>query len=271
MLNDLNAYYNAVTADFAVGPACKKFMRITAECLETTYIMMHAALGTDASLEIGAHEAGFSLKMAKTYGEAIPICALEASPRTHAYFSKKCHYKDFGVNYINALVSDCAGDTVFYEHVDESREAAHWISSLLVKDIRGQMSTRRTRVTVKAIRGDTFVESKFKHKEKISLWIDVEGAQYEVLNSLRKSFERGIINSVYIEVEQRKFWPKQRMLVSDIIEFMNKYNFSQFLRDNQSMDQYNIVFVNNNIEGCDFSLYFDYYRMLLLKKSRLLQ
>jgi FkbM family methyltransferase len=269
MLNDLNTYYSTVTADFAVGPATRDFMRTTARCLEKTYVMMQSALGTDASLEIGAHDAQFSLAMAKTYGEAIPICALEASPRTHAYYSKNIHYKDVGVSYINALVSDREGQTVFYEHVDGSREAAHWISSLL-NDTR-ELQTKKTCVTVKAVRGDTLIENKFKNKKRISLWIDVEGAQYEVLNSLSKSFERGIINSVYIEVEQKKFWPEQRMLVNDIIEFMNKNNFSQFLRDKQSMNQYNIIFVNNNIDGCDFSLYCDYYRMLLLKKCKLLQ
>jgi FkbM family methyltransferase len=271
MLNGLNTYYNAVTSDFAVVPASRDFMRSTTKCLEKTFIMMQSALGTDASLEIGAHDAQFSLKMAKTYGEAISICALEASPRTHAYFSKKCHYKDCGVDYINALVSDRAGDVVFYEHVDESREAASWVSSLLVRDIRVKGSTRRTRVTVKSVLGDTLIERKFKNKEKISLWIDVEGAQYEVLNSLSKSFERGIINSVYIEVEQKKFWPKQKMLVSDIIAFMREYNFSPFLRDKQTLNQYNIIFVNNSIEGYDFSRYFDYYRMLLLKSCGLLQ
>jgi FkbM family methyltransferase len=269
MLYNLNTYYNTVAADFAVGPTSKEFMRRTAECLKKTYIMMHSALGTDASLEIGAHEAGYSLEMAKTYGDAISVCALEASPRTHAYFSKNVNYKDFGISYINALVSDREEETFFYEHVDESRQAAHWVSSLFKSEIKWK--TKKTRIAIKPVRGDTLIENKFKNKKKISLWIDVEGAQYEVLTSLSKSFERRIINSVYIEVEQHKFWPKQRMLVGDIIEFMNKYNFSQFLRDNQSARQYNIIFVNNNIEGCNFSLYFDYYRMLLLKQCKLLQ
>ena len=47
--------------------------------------------------------------------------------------------------------------------------------------------------------------------------------------------------------------------------------YMQFLRDRQSMSQYNIIFVSNSIQCCDFSRYFDYYRALLLKKSRLLQ
>ena len=263
MLNDPGAYYNAITAALSADPSARNFMGITAECLKKTYIMMHSALGTDASLEIGAHEAGFSLEMAKTYGNAISICAVEASPKTHAYFQKNVNYKDFGISYINAIVSDREEKTAFYEYVDEKREEAYMVSSLF-EDIRN-WKTKKIRVTVKSILGDTLIENKFKNKKKIALWIDVEGAQSEVLNSLSKSFSRGIINSVYIEVEKEKLWLEQKMLDNDVIAFMNKQNFSQFLHDNEYYTQYNIIFVNNDIKGCDFSRFFDYYRMLLEK------
>jgi len=138
---------------------------------------------------------------------------------------------------------------------------------MLVRDTVQRGRVRRTRTTVKSIRGDTFIKNKFKNNTKISLWIDVEGAQSEVLNSLSNSFEQGIINSVYIEVEQKKMWQQQKMLDNDIIDFMNKRNFSQFLRDNEHATQYNIIFVNNNITDCNFTFFFDYYRMLLQKIS----
>jgi FkbM family methyltransferase len=237
----------------------------TAECLKKTYIMMQSALGTEASLEIGARGAEYSLEMANTYGGAISLCAIEASPRTHAYFSKKINYRNWGISYIHALVSDRDEDTVFYEYVCEDMEPAFGLSSMLIRDIRQHGAVRRARSTVKAIRGDTFIESKFRNKQRIALWIDVEGAQYEVLHSLSKSFSLGIINSVYIEVEMKKLWIDQKMLDNDVIAFMNKQNFSQFLRDNEDDTQYNIIFVNNNITDCDFSLYFDHYRMLLQK------
>jgi len=266
MLDVMNTYYEAATAILATGPHTRDFMRNTSECLGKTYIMMHSALGTDASLEIGAHNAEYSLEMANIYGGEISLCAIEASPRTHAYFSKKINYKDLGISYINALISDKEGATVFYEYLREGRDAGDWVSSLLIRDVRLNGQLKRTRTSVKSIRGDTLIESKFKNKNKIALWIDVEGAQYEVLNSLSKSFNKGIINSVYIEVERKKFWPRQKMLVNDVIEFMNKYNFSHFLRDNQSVDQYNIIFINNNIIDCNFSFFFNYYRKSLLKK-----
>ena len=263
MQDALNAYYDAATTILAAGPDSRDFMSKTTECLKKTYIMMHAALGTEASLEIGARGAEYSLEMANAYGGAISICALEASPRTHAYFSKEVNYKNFGVSYINALISDRDGRTDFYEYVYEGMEAAAGMSSMLVRDLKAHGMARRTRSTIKSIRGDTFIESKFKNKEKITLWIDVEGAQYEVLNSFSRTFSQGIINSVYIEVEKEKLWIEQKMLENDIIEFMHKHNFSPFLRDNEYYTQYNIIFVNNNSPGCDFSLFFDQYRMLL--------
>ena len=266
-MNALSAYYDAAMAILAAGPNSRHFMDYTTECLKKVYIMMHSALGTEASLEIGARGAEYSLAMANAYGEAISICALEASPRTHAYFAKEVNYKHFGVNYINALVSDQEGGTDFYEYVYEGMDAAAGMSSILVRDIKEHGMARRTRSTVKAVRGDTFIESKFKNKNRIALWIDVEGAQAEVLNSLSKSFERGIINSVYIEVEKKKLWLEQKMLDSDIIEFMNRRNFSQFLRDNEYDTQYNIIFINNSTD-CDFAFFFDRYRTLLQEHAQ---
>jgi FkbM family methyltransferase len=237
----------------------------TAECLKKTYIMMQSTLGTEASLEIGARGAEYSLEMANTYGGAMTICALEASPRTHAYFSKEINYKDWGISYINVLVSDHDKETNFYEYVCDGMEAAAGMSSMLVRNIKNHGAVRRTRSSIRSIRGDTFIESKFKNRKKIALWIDVEGTQHEVLNSLSRSFDQGVVTSIYIEVERKKLWLEQKMLDNDIIAFMKQHNFSQFLRDNESHMQYNIIFVNNNITDCDFTFIFEHYRMLLQK------
>ena len=265
MPNALHAYYDA-TATMLAGPHSQHYMSATTACLKKTYIMMQSALGTEASLEIGARGAEYSLEMANAYGRTIALCALEASPRTHAYFSKKVDYKHRGVSYIHALVSDRDDEeVVFYEYMLDNMEAASGLSSILVRDAKHHGATRRIRSAVKSICGDTFIENKFKHNKNIALWIDVEGAQFEVLNSLLKSFDLGIISSIYIEVERIKLWPEQKMLDNDVLEFMNEHNFSQFLCDNESKAQYNIIFINNNIENCDFSVFFDYYHMLLQK------
>ena len=263
MRDTLHAYYDAATAVLAAGPDSRVFMDHTTECLKKTYIMMQSALGTEASLEIGARGAEYSLTMANTYGRAISICALEASPRTHAYFSKEVNYKNFGVSYIHALVSDREEDTVFYEYIYDGMEAAAGMSSLLVRDIKGRGAVRRSRSTIRSIRGDTFIELKFKNKKNVALWIDVEGAQSEILHSLSRSFAQGIINSIYIEVEKTALWREQKMLDADVIAFMNTHNFSPFLRDNEDYTQYNIIFVNNDMTACDFAFFSEHYHGLL--------
>ena len=266
-IQTLKTYYDKVTALLLAGYRSKKFMMNTAECLKKTYTIMHSTLGTEASLEIGAKGADYSLEMARMYGGAISLCAIEASPTTHAFFSKNNDYKKLGISYINALVNDREGDTVFYEYVYKNMEIyAAGISSMFVRDTRKIFDgTRKRRITVKAIRGDTFIEKNFRNTNKIAVWIDVEWAQEEVLHSLSKTFSRGAINSVYIEVEEKKLWPRQKFLVNDIIGFMNKQNFTPYLRDNEYGTQYNIIFINNNITNCDFSVYFDYYCFLLQK------
>jgi hypothetical protein len=53
------------------------------------------------------------------------------------------------------------------------------------------------------------------------------------------------------------------MLDADIIAFMNEHNFSPFLRDNEYYTQYNIIFVNNDMTGCDFAFFSEHYHGLL--------
>ncbi len=60
-------------------------------------------------------------------------------------------------------------------------------------------------------------------------------------------------------------WPKQKMLDNDVIKFMNDYSFTQFLRDKQFGVQYNSIFVNDAVTGCDFPTFAEYYRMMLQK------
>ena len=74
MLHSLHAYYDAATTALAAGPDSLHYMSHTTECLKKTYITMQSALGTDASLEIGARGAEYSLAMANAYGGTVSVC-----------------------------------------------------------------------------------------------------------------------------------------------------------------------------------------------------
>ena len=86
--------------------------------LREIFLSMQGALKTDLSLEIGAHEATYSIELKKRYAAAITVCALEASPRTFAHYSAKYDFKKLGIDYMNVLVSDVEDASLFFEYID---------------------------------------------------------------------------------------------------------------------------------------------------------
>ncbi len=261
-------YYKYIDEIFNIGRLPQGFLSQSANCLRHTYVAMHAALKTDLSLEVGAREATYSQEMKKEHGDAIAACAIEASPRTHAYFSEHASLEAKGIEYINALISDSEGPAIFYEYIDAGANIADGMSSMYVRDSTKRHNLRKSKTVVRAVRGDTLLKGRYKTKSSVALWLDVEGAQQEVLSSFSRSFAEGIINSVYIEVESERLWPEQKMLDTDILSHMADLGFTPFLRDNEFNGiQYNIIFVNNKLLPLDLGQFYKYYISLLAQIS----
>lgn len=244
------------------------FGATSSKCLQETFVRMHQKLKTDLSLEIGAHGAEYSIRVHDVYGDGISVCAVEGSQKTHRYFSAKENFEARNIAYIHSVVSSTDGEIDFYEYQDENTDRHSGISSIHIHGTGHGAS--RSRATVRSVRGDTLIAAKYPDKESIALWIDVEGAQEEVLSSFSDNFRTGRINSLYIEVESEKFWPAQSMLDADIIRHMRRFNFIPFLRDNEYGAQYNILFVNKKVLSPDYEVFYDYYMALLWKEMNVL-
>lgn len=240
------------------------------ECLHEVYILMQEKLKTDLSLEIGAHAAEFSLCLKEKYKDAISVCAVEGSPKTHKHFSDTIDFKSRGVEYMNVVLSEKNDYVTFYEYSHpEGDNASAQISSIHLRDTeRAEGKGRKQKVSVKSIRGDSLLENKFPDKQCVSLWIDVEGAQAEVLSSFNTSFRSGKINSLFVEVEAKKLWPSQLMLDTDIITHLSQFGFVPFLRDNEYGVQYNIIFIKKDLIKTSFSKFYNLYTALLLENIK---
>lgn len=243
--------------------------QVATKCLRDTYLKMHTQLKTDLSLEIGAREAGFSTQMREMYGNELSICAIEGSPASHDYFAEKIDFKAKNIAYINAVMSSHDGKIDFYEYMEGDGELSQEFSSTYARDpdLVGACAKKR-KVTVASIRGDSLLAAKYPDKKSVALWVDVEGAQQEVLSSFSNSFSAEIVNSVFIEVENTKLWPEQRMLDKDVLAYMENLGFIPFLRDNQYGFQYNIIFLHkkNIDESC--RKFLDYFMALLRREIK---
>lgn len=243
---------------------------ISNHALKATYLKMHAMLKTDLSMEIGAREATFSTQIREIYANQCSVCAIEGSPKSHAYFSSRIDFKAKNIDYINAVISFYDGKIDFYEYENADQENSMGFSSTyerhpnLLEDC-----AKKRKVRVASIRGDSLIAAKYPDKKSVALWIDVEGAQQEVLSSLSNSFSAGIINSVYIEVETLKYWPGQIMLAKDIIAYMEKMGFIPFLRDNEYYNsQYNILFLPKKHLNESAGQFLDYFMALLRREMK---
>lgn len=236
------------------------FGKISQDSLKDSFVMMHKSLETDLSIEIGAHEASYSVALIKNYHDSFPICAIEASKKTFDYYVQERGLKELGINYINALLTDHDGYANFFEYIHPGNEkVANTFSSIHRRSPDYDNAGEKIRISIPSMKGDSFIKASYPMAENISLCIDAEGAQFEVLNSFSETFAQEKIKSIYIEVEENKLWTDQKMLVGDIMDFMKKNSFSPFLRDNEYGVQYNVLFLHNSLLEKDLQVFHDYF------------
>ena len=101
-------------------------------------------------------------------------------------------------------------------------------------------------VPVRAVRLDSFLTDVLAGPAStIALWIDVEGAAYEVLEGIDGIRDRVCL--VHVEVETRAFWQGQR-LWPDIEALMGRLGFTPIAR-RPGDEQFDVVFVNDRWLG----------------------
>jgi len=77
-------------------------------------------------------------------------------------------------------------------------------------------------VRVKTARIDDFLAGQQNKHARIALWIDVEGAAYDVLSGMGKDPEK--VALVHVEVEKKPMFPGQK-LATDIDRLMSNWGF----------------------------------------------
>jgi hypothetical protein len=97
-------------------------------------------------------------------------------------------------------------------------------------------------VPVRAVRLDSFLTDVLTSSTStIALWIDVEGAGYEVLEGMDGIRDRVCL--VHVEVETRAFWQGQR-LWPDVEAMMRQLGFTPIAR-RAGDEQFDVVFAND--------------------------
>jgi FkbM family methyltransferase len=175
--------------------------------LPDIFVNMQKDLVPDFSIEIGAHAAEFSNYMASEF--KIPAVAFEAGIDIYEKYKNTV---DPLVSYVNCAISDIDGTATFFVH------DAPLLGNNGIKRVAFTESYANSQVPCYKL--DTYLKGyDFKNA---CLWMDVEGANREVLLGAKKVLSK--VSSIFIETEDQPVW-KEQWLTEDVIRFLTELGF----------------------------------------------
>lgn len=198
--------------------------------LAETFEQIVTAIEPDLILEVGAHDASFSRKMAQALPHA-EVHAFEAHPGNVARFGPAA--QEAGVAYRHLALLDAPG--TLHLQVPLTGDGGERIGM-------GSLRTLPGRAVATYDVEASSLDALFPGDARASaMWIDVEGAQHEVLSGGTALLER--CKALYMEVESAEKWRGQR-LFDDIAGLLRGVGLRPALRDVQRRGwQFNVIFV----------------------------
>jgi FkbM family methyltransferase len=197
--------------------------------LSDTFAKMQKALNPDLCIEIGAHAAEFSNYMAGEF--KIPAVAFEAGKDIYEKYKNAVAPL---VSYVHCAISNIDGVETFFVH-DGPLRGNNGIKRVNFKPSYADSEVRCYRL-------DTYLDNhSFKNA---CLWIDVEGANREVLTGAVKTLNK--TSSIFIETEDSETW-KDQWLTTDVINYLESLGFTKVVSEQVYNIQQNIIFVKKSV------------------------
>ncbi|HTD65132.1 MAG TPA: FkbM family methyltransferase [Candidatus Limnocylindria bacterium] len=186
---------------------------------KSLFISILKAQRSDCVCDIGSRDGDQSLLFRHLLPNAAVI-AFEANPINFEMMQANPNLKDNRIELFPYAISNQRGTAGFHitdvDYADS--EANRGTSSLLVAE--GQ-KIKKT-VDVETVRIDEFISSKNPSVERIGLWIDVEGAEYAVLEGIGAIRDR--IVAISVETTNEPRWEGQKPL-RDLDRLMAGHGF----------------------------------------------
>lgn len=215
----------------------------------------------DLFIEAGAKMAEASRRARRMLPDA-KVVAFEASPENYNRFSVEFPFKDENIDYLHYALSNKTGTITFnmQAKIDGVETRKNLGNNSILK--RKRKGVEYNEVTVPSMRLDDY----FKSPKKSAIWIDVEGANQQVLQGGKNTLRKARV--VMIEVSDAQFW-RGEWGARKVISFMYDLGFTPVARDFEFSGQHNIVFVRNNVLRDDKKVRnnIEYFFSVLTKKT----
>jgi FkbM family methyltransferase len=194
--------------------------------LSEQFFKMQKDINPDHCIEVGAHAAEFSVNISKQFG--IKATAFEAGSLVYEKYKNQANSNL--VSYLNYAISDVDGTVTF----KVTNNQMYGNSGIVQR-----VGFEHTEIEeVKSYRLDTY----FKDAEfnNACLWIDVEGANKQVLSGSIKTLNK--VSSIFIETEDQTYWENQ-WLTADVVNFLNSQGFILKASEKIYDAQQNLIFI----------------------------
>jgi FkbM family methyltransferase len=207
------------------------------------FLSLIKKLGVSCACDIGSLDGTQALRFSNALPEA-RVFAFEANPYNFAAMKADPLLSRPNIALVQCAVSSKKGTADFcvVETDYNCPTANRGLSSLLIPS-----DSLKEIVRVPSVRIDEFLMERPEISGKIGLWIDVEGAAYDVLAGMEGIFQRVAI--IHVEVEKKAMFQGQK-LAADVDSLLSKRGFkpvtSEFwLNDTQG----NVLYVNSQPAG----------------------
>lgn len=196
-------------------------------------------LGAEVICDVGAFDCFHSRRFRAMGAKVI---ALEANPVNFDALARDASLAAAGIELFNYAAWN-RDEEITFNVIDATARDVAWrkmISS--IRERAPDTNYASQPVRVRGVRLDSFLTDVLAGPaHAIALWIDVEGAAYEVLEGIAGIRDRVCL--VHVEVETRAFWKGQR-LWPDIDALMRQFGFTPIAR-RPGDEQFDVVFVND--------------------------
>ena len=183
-------------------------------------------LRPQTSLEVGAYDGWYSKKM-RNINPTCEVIAFEGNPNVIESFKESYH----GIDLRNLAISDKTGEIDFFmgggmDGSNGIKQHREWIGR---KPIKVPSST---------------LDIQAEGKNHIAIWMDVEGANKEVLVGAKNILKN--VDSMLIEVETTDYWEDQ-WVKDDVVEYLDAYNLVPLAEEGQYDSCSNMIFIRKEL------------------------
>jgi 2-O-methyltransferase len=205
-------------------------------------------LEVDSICDVGSMDGADALRFAAVNPHAT-VYAFEPNPHNLCLMqSRQDYFRQHNIQLVSLAASDHDGVAEFFlVAADYSRGDVRRGMSSLHRRVAGEW-TSAAAVPVRTTRLDTFIAASCAPGARLALWIDTEGAAYEVIAGLTRTAHQ--VQLLHVEVETVPCIGAGQRLYPEVRALLQRLGFLELATDHpRGHEQFNTLFVRAALPG----------------------